>query len=124
MALDTDVPANEELSPSWADDLLQPPHQQSESAENDGDGEQDEAEEASRHSGGLEISSLRQALHYAQQLKLYSLDAGMGELHLHMASSCTVIEKAIVKNQNTLKQSTIDGYFVRTSRSSLHLCAA
>ena len=47
--------------------------------------------------------------YYAQQLNLYSLKADMGELHLDTFSSCIVIEKAIVKNQSTLKQSTIDG---------------
>ena len=122
--MESDVPANEELSPSRADDLLQPPHEQSESAENDGDEEPDEAEETEVTSGGLEISSLRQALHYAQQLKFYSLEADMGELHSHKASSCTVIEKAIVKIQSTLKQSTIDGYFLEMSLPSSHLCAA
>jgi hypothetical protein len=116
LALDADIPANEELSESWAEELLQQPYEQGVDDETDeqgvgdetdGDEEPDEAEKTSRR---MEITSLHQALHYAQQLKLYSLEADMGKLYEAMASSCTLIENAIVKKHKRLKQTIIDGY--------------
>ena len=110
LSVDDDIPASEELSETWEADLLQESRRQASA----GSGSSDEVEEDDPEptQAPLEIGTYAQALHYAQQLKLFALEKDSGDLFSQMTAVSTVLEKKILKQQLQLKQVTIDQFLI------------